>query len=355
MILLVYLVILYSSILILTLLIIFTFLLVRKYLEQRTANNRKASKDKIYRLLTQYITGNEIYQSRYFQTREKWKVQQIIECLHDLSVLLSSEEERRKIGELCEQVGINLIIEKELKDKRWWIVAEATRKAGRLRLKNLTPFIRDNLRHSKYEVWSTSAMVLSSIEPDTLLTYVMVNEGQSQKKMIRILSFLLSKDSNPSHQIVLEGMEKVTPPVRRMFIKILATYPYPEVINFLESELLSEDTEIRIAALSSLGSIGITTEEDAILNILENGTWAEKVMAAKTARQCGLRKSIPKLVHLLSHPEWWVRFRCAEALYDFGQEGKQELLHCIEHHEDPYSRDMARKILKEKETEGRIL
>ena len=74
------------------------------------------------------------------------------------------------------------------------------------------------------------------------------------------------------------------------------------------------DLDIRAEALRALGSLAHPRSQVAIEAALTDGSWEVRTQAAIAASRLGSASFVPKLVGLLDDPEWWPRFRAAEAL-----------------------------------------
>lgn len=308
----------------------------------------------IFKEMTQFITISNSIPSRLFLQEKKWKREVIIRTLYQLSSVLKSEEEHAKIKMFCEKMGVVSELKKMITEsKDWWTVADAIRVVGKLRITELIPAVERNLQQTDYEVWNSSARVMNQLNCNhILLKYLIENENSlKQFKVQQITAILISKLEENDIEIILSHFEQVSPLLKGRFIKILGNQQSPKALTLFESLLSNEDREIRIGALKAIGEIRITTVEDKILAFFKSEEWTERMVATKVVQNCGIRKAIPQLTHLLADAEWWVRLRAAEALFSFGTAGKQVLEWCIENHEDPFTRDMAFKVLREKELE----
>lgn len=304
--------------------------------------------------LIQFITIKETLPSRLFHQKVKWKRDVILDILYDLSSALKSEEERAKIYEICREIGIDKELEEKIRNSnQWWIVAESIQNVGRLRLIEFVPLVESNLTHSHFEISTSSARVLIELEQsDTVIQYIVLNEHSlSMGKVSRLIAILLANSDKCNHDYLLLHFQQTSPIVKKMFLQLFAKHQVFQALPLLESLLDSEDSEIRIAALKAIGDLRITLDEDKIILFCKSPIWEERMVAAMVVQSCSLRQAIPHLVQLLSDSQWWVRLRAAETLYSFGKEGINELKWCIENTNDPFTRDMARKVLEDKELE----
>lgn len=108
----------------------------------------------------------------------------------------------------------------------------------------------------------------------------------------------------------------------------------------IESELNSEEGELRIQALKAILHLQYLTDPDILLPFLHSSSWTERMYAARIAGKLQLSRFKEKLSTLLGDPVWWVRYSAAEALVQFS-DGDILLSHLSAVHPDRYARDMA--------------
>lgn len=77
--------------------------------------------------------------------------------------------------------------------------------------------------------------------------------------------------------------------------------------------------------LHALGKLGHPGGREAVLAGLSSESMAVRAAAARAAGRIALVDSADRLVDLLDDPEWWVRFRAAEALIELGEAGAPRL------------------------------
>ncbi|MFT4412411.1 HEAT repeat domain-containing protein [Fredinandcohnia humi] len=350
----VYLILLYSLLLLFLLLFIFIFLMVRKTYNHYFSIRNKQFKEMVSNELITFITGKETMPSRLFHQQGKWKREVILDILYDLASTLKSEEERMRINEICKEIGVDSELEQKIQhSEEWWIVAESIRKVGRLRLLELLPLVESNLTHSHYEVWTSAERVLLELrQSSTVIQYIVTNQTSlCEEKLTRLIAILLTKSVKCDHHYILAHFQNAVPLVKKMFIQLIAKQQTYQALPLLESLLDSEDSENRIVALKAIGELRITLNENKILAFFESQVWEERMVASRVVQNCSIRQAIPQLVQLLADSQWWVRLRAAEALFSFGKDGIKELNWCIEHHQDPFTRDIAKKVLEDKELE----
>lgn len=82
-----------------------------------------------------------------------------------------------------------------------------------------------------------------------------------------------------------------------------------------------DDSEELPRYLHALGRIGHPAAREAVLAGLASSSMPARVAAAGAAGRIALVESADQLTELLDAPEWWVRFRSAEALLQLGDTG----------------------------------
>lgn len=81
---------------------------------------------------------------------------------------------------------------------------------------------------------------------------------------------------------------------------------------------------------------------------LESSHWPVVVAALNTLALLGSREDIPKLLELLGHKEWWIRYRAARALVMLPDMKPIEAELLASRHGDRYGREMLRYALSER-------
>ncbi len=111
---------------------------------------------------------------------------------------------------------------------------------------------------------------------------------------------------------------------------------------FQRAEGLAPETE---AAL--LREIRTTEHLDLVRRGLKSPHWPVVVAALNTIAKLGTREDLPQLTELLSHAEWWVRYRAALAMVRLPGFKPIELELLAMRHPDRYGREMLRFALAE--------
>ncbi len=351
----VYVTLVFSFIIFFILVCLFIYLIVQKEISKLNSKKYDTYRKKITPMISDYLASRNLKINRLFQTKKKWKLNIIIEILFAKVSVSQNNDEIKKVNIISKHIGLTNQLTIQINNKEWTIVSEATRVAGKLYLYELIPLIRNNLNSKNYIIWSASARALSKMgRNDIIVTFLVEHENMlEQWYVIRIGDMLLFNQNNNDSDVdlILENMDKVSFLLKGIFIEILGKRQIVKAIPYIEKYFDVEEDELRIKALKAIAEIGMTTREERIIEFLYSNNWTETMYAIKVIHYCSIRKAIPLLMDLLSNNNWWIRLRSTEALYSFGKIGKQKLEWVSNFHEDPYAKDMAKKVLQDKEFE----
>lgn len=107
-----------------------------------------------------------------------------------------------------------------------------------------------------------------------------------------------------------------------------------------------DDAEELPRYLRALGQLAHPAGRKAVMDGLSRPAMAARAAAVGAAGKIGLLETAPTLRALLDDPEWWVRFRAAEALIEFGEPGRALLRDAVQNG-TPRARDAAITMLAE--------
>lgn len=348
----IYIILITSFILIVALSSIFIYLTLNKLILKLLAAKKINYRRKIYPLLNLYISTNDQYINRFFYTKKKWKQEILIDVLYEKNLSTKNKEMIERINRLYKEFGLIDQLASNLVDKRWWVVADNTRKAGNLKITELVPIIYSNLYSTKYDIWTSSARALSKMGMNSyLIKFLLENEGKLEKWSVLRIGDMLENDGEGDIDLMLDSLDNTSPLLKGIFIETIGKRKEVRTLLAIEKYIDSDDLEIRIKALKAIGDIGLTTQEEKVLFLLHSVNWIEIVMAIRIVKNSSLRRAIPILENLLTNSNWWVRLRSAEALYSFGITGIERLEWIKVNHNDRYAKDMAKKVLQDKKFE----
>lgn len=151
--------------------------------------------------------------------------------------------------------------------------------------------------------------------------------GVEEDSLLMVTLFRVIAEERPDEIKALVLSADVNARVRLAGIEALATtgdYSLVPVITGL-AMAAPDDAEELPRYLRALGSLAHPAGSAAVLGGLGRTAMGARAAAAVAAGKIGLVESAPRLAELLDDPEWWVRFRAAEALIRLGPPGLERL------------------------------
>ncbi len=145
----------------------------------------------------------------------------------------------------------------------------------------------------------------------------------SQSRRLRTLYREVAA-AHPDQAVALAG-EALEPATRVLIIDALGGIGDYRVLPALLAAARDADMEVRAAGFRSLSQLGHPAAAAVVAEGLRDAAWPVRAQAALCVGQIDLAEMVPELERLLGDPEWWVRFRAAEALFDLGEEGREVL------------------------------
>lgn len=173
--------------------------------------------------------------------------------------------------------------------------------------------------------------------------------GSSEPSLLMLSLFARIAVDRPTEIKGLAADPAAHPRVRVAAIEALAKtgdYSLVPMIAALARDA-PDDSEELPRYLRALGDLGHPAARDAVTEALSRPSAAARAAAASAAGKIGLAEVATKLATLLDDPEWWVRFRAAEALIALGEVGRK-LLHEAARDDNPRIRDAAETMLAER-------
>jgi|GEM_PF-2446948 len=326
---------------------LFLYLVGRKIVLWRMQLRDGRYETYVYPKLSQFVTRDDHHQGyRMFQHARPWQRRIILRLLQEIAVNVQDEGEFDRIRKVCEWIGLPEQLQAQLDDKRWWIVAEALRTIGVLRLETFSSRVETLLHSDHYDVWMTAARTLARLGRNAVLIQFLIEHHQKLKReaVIRIADILRNiSDSDTAFMLV--HLEEVPPLLQGLFFDLFGQAKAIQALPLLESFLKSTNSELRVKAMKAIAEIGITTKQDEILAGFQSENWVERMQTIRIVRACSMTIAIPHLVKTLADPEWWVRYHAAETLFSFGTAGKAKLREAAHSHPDLYARDIAEQVL----------
>ncbi|HSD70419.1 MAG TPA: HEAT repeat domain-containing protein [Woeseiaceae bacterium] len=118
-------------------------------------------------------------------------------------------------------------------------------------------------------------------------------------------------------------------------------------LNQLLDRLLVERQAPDLLAAALKVARGLNCYE-TVVALTQHKAWYVRMQAAAVLGQFGTRTSIRHLEPLMSDPEWWVRYRAAQAIASLPFLGPHALRRLRERQTDRYARDMLQQVLAER-------
>jgi len=172
--------------------------------------------------------------------------------------------------------------------------------------------------------------------------------GTGQDSLMMVTLFRVVADDRPEEIKALVLNPDTNLQARLAAIEALATTgDYSLVPAIAELALAApDDSEELPRYLRALGTLGHPAGRAAIMDGLSRPSMSARAAAAGAAGRIRLRDAADRLTELLDDPEWWVRFRAAEALVGLGKSGKGRLREaaCLG---TPKAREAASTVLAE--------
>ncbi|MGW8391960.1 HEAT repeat domain-containing protein [Pseudoduganella sp. HUAS MS19] len=147
-------------------------------------------------------------------------------------------------------------------------------------------------------------------------------------------------------QPVLAGaLSRVSPEELPQALRLVAALRIDLPQAQLQEFLGSPQPDIVLAALRLARTPGVIGQ---VRRHLQSNDWRIRLQAVRALGELGDRSDVARLRNLLSDPEWWVRYRAAQALLALPFLTEAELAQ-LQDSGDRYAADMLAQVLAEKE------
>lgn len=130
----------------------------------------------------------------------------------------------------------------------------------------------------------------------------------------------------------------------RLLEALRLNVPQAILLRLLEP---SNETATILAALRLINDSSLLP---SARNYLHHADWHVRVQAAKALGRLGEHADANRLISLLSDPEWWVRYRAAQALVGMPFFSRIEVELLRNHLSDRFARDMLNQVLAERQS-----
>lgn len=215
---------------------------------------------------------------------------------------------------------------------------------GRLRDQQAWPSLCEIMRGKHSTLSLAAARALIQIDPNAALPIILpaILDRQDWPPS-RIASFLGQASSRMTHQLAdatLQTVSKRAPGVLRHLLES----GYNKLFNIADALHHSQNDEIISACLQSVSN---PADLPSVRHYARHANWRLRVQAANALGRIGTRLDIPLLTGLLSDPQWWVRYRAAQAITRLPSVDDASLQKMQTQLEDPYARDILRQAIAE--------
>ena len=176
--------------------------------------------------------------------------------------------------------------------------------------------------YSDHYVQLAALRGLSYRKAGQYIDQIVENLGESQQTNSLVLADILTQFGEVAVPALLFLINKDTLiEIRLAAITALGTIGDLRAVGSLIKLLDNSSQEIKAQAIVSLGKLGDARAGDAIASHLKDKNIAVRVQAVQALGLLDIPSSILSFAEALDDEEWWVRYRAAEALYNMGSSG----------------------------------
>ena len=273
----------------------------------------------------------------------------VAEIFTDLIRLVRGEE-RRAFVEQAQRLGVPDRLGRRLRSMSARKRLVAAQSLGQFHDSDSLERLHASLKDSNEDVRLAAALALAEAG-QTEDIHALVQElglGTEEDSMLIVTLFRVIADERPEEIKALVAHPDTNLVARLAAIEALATTgDYSLVPTIVQLVLDAPDGAEELPRyLRALGTIGHPAAMPAIMNGLDRPAVGARATAAGAAGRIGLAGAGARLTELLDDPEWWVRFRAAEALVRIGGPAINRL-RAVAADGSPRARDAAATTLAE--------
>ena len=245
----------------------------------------------------------------------------------------------RRGAEIAVALGLVDRWKRQLRDRRWWVRAEAVRALGLVKHAATLPVLIVALDDPYDEVRAVAVEALGQIaDPSAIPALVSRLSDQSRHQRVRLVQALERFGS----AVVAPLLEhaKANPGEAAIIAELLGSVGAASALDLLIQWCGDSRPEVRAAALHGIGSIGV--DERAyyhVLRALSDESEQARAMAAWALGRSGRQDAASYIAPRLND-EWIVAAHAARALRDLGTEGHRELVSAAAHDDAVLARQM---------------
>lgn len=151
---------------------------------------------------------------------------------------------------------------------------------------------------------------------------IVASISRSKRTNSLMLSDILHRFGEPAVPTMLQlAKSDANLDVRVSALKALGSIGSLEAVDDLIALSGDKAPEIRARAIAALGQIGDDRAADAIVGHLTEKEIGVRLQTVQALGRLRISSAMPKLAACLDDDNWWVRYRAAEALHNFGHMG----------------------------------
>ena len=267
--------------------------------------------------------------------------------LKPLAISTGSVVERLRGG--ARAIGLVEQWTRQLEHRRWWVRAEAARALGLVRESRALPLLIRALDDDHEEVRAAAVEALGLIgNPQTIPVLLSRLTDQSRNQRARIIEALREFGDAATAALVEHAQRRMDDAA--VIADVLGLVGGPVASQQLMAWMTQPRTEVRVAAMRALGTIGLDeTGLIVALQALDDPDPAVRAMAARALGRARREESAEDLANHLDD-EWMVAANCADALRRMGPAGMERLKARAD--DEGYVGDLARQMLWERHAVG---
>ena len=246
---------------------------------------------------------------------------------------------------LFERLGFVERSVRRVRDRRWWVRAEACRELAAMRSRIALYPLVGLLQDPEDEVRQAAARALiATVGVGEALGAILENISSISQWLAVGLSSAVEQAGNSAIAHLLSALDSCSPGVRLFAIRMLGEMTDPGVVPALLARLPHWEGEEFCEALIALGKLGDERALSALLIQLDSGNVRAKRAAAMGLGSLGATEAVAPLVTAVLKEPLAVRLAAAEALVSIdgaGRDGLRALLAAPE----PTARAVALDVL----------
>jgi HEAT repeat protein len=242
-------------------------------------------------------------------------------------------------AEIAKGLGLIDGWKRQLRDRRWWIRAEAVRALGLVKHAAALPVLIVALDDPYDEVRAVAVEALGHIaDPSAIPALVSRLSDQSRHQRVRLVQALERFGSAVAAPLVEHA--KANPGEAAIIAELLGSVGAASALDVLIEWSSDARPDVRAAALHAIGTIGV--DERAfyhVLRALSDDAEQPRAMAAWALGRSGRQEAAAYIAPRLQDG-WIVAAHAARALRDLGAAGRRELESAAAHEDAVLARQM---------------